>query len=71
MSVCVPFDNTQPPIEFASPLFVFTEKMRTNIIACHQVSNVSPIQLLLFGSKSVEAEGHNRVILDNMFVVYF
>ena len=40
--------------------------MRTNVIACHQISSVSPIQVLLFGSKRVEAESLGRVILDDM-----
>lgn len=65
MSVCVPFDNNRP-IEFDSPIVMFTEKLRTNVINCHQISSITPVQLLLFGSKRVEAISTNEILLDDM-----
>ena len=65
MSVTVAFDGTHP-IEFNSPIVMFTEKLRTNCITCHQISNITPLQLLLFGSKRVEAISTEEVILDDM-----
>ncbi|CAK5111499.1 unnamed protein product [Meloidogyne enterolobii] len=65
MSVCVPF-NRGEQANFASPLFMFSEKLRTNCISCKQVSMISPLQLLLFGSRRVEAIGADKVRLDNM-----
>ncbi|KAL7079809.1 hypothetical protein ACQ4LE_000922 [Meloidogyne hapla] len=92
MSVCVPF-NRGEQADFASPLFMFSEKvkqtnenceisrqsfvnefaalslqfqLRTNCISCKQVSMISPLQLLLFGSRKVEAIGADKVRLDNM-----
>lgn len=78
MSVCVPF-NSAETLPFPSPLIVFTEKvffccffnffkLRTSVISCKQMSVISPIQLLLFGSRKVEALGNNMVRLDDMLV---
>ncbi|KZC09251.1 Dosage compensation regulator [Dufourea novaeangliae] len=39
---------------FPFPFFVFGEKIRTRAVSCKQLSMVSPIHLLLFGSRKVE-----------------
>ncbi|GFR82951.1 ATP-dependent RNA helicase A-like protein, partial [Elysia marginata] len=51
------------PVQFPSPFFIFGEKIRTRAVSCKQMTNVSPIQLLLFGSSHVSKQGEN-VILD-------
>ncbi|GFO05392.1 ATP-dependent RNA helicase a-like protein [Plakobranchus ocellatus] len=52
------------PVEFPSPFFIFGEKIRTRAVSCKQMTNVSPVQLLLFGSRQVKGHGDN-VVLDN------
>ncbi|KAL3990479.1 Helicase associated domain (HA2) family protein [Acanthocheilonema viteae] len=64
-SVNEPF-YTSDTIKFPSPLFVFSEKLRTKVISCKQISNITPLQLLLFGSRKVEYHGNNIIKLDNM-----
>nr|CDP97532.1 BMA-RHA-1, isoform g [Brugia malayi] len=64
-SVNTPFHSSDI-IKFPSPLFVFSEKLRTEIISCKQISNITPLQLLLFGSRKVEYHGNNIIRLDNM-----
>ncbi|VDN04364.1 unnamed protein product [Thelazia callipaeda] len=64
-SVNTSLDSTNT-IKFPSPLFVFSEKIRTNIISCNQISNITPIQLLLFGGCKVEYHGDNIIKLDNI-----
>ncbi|KAI1716587.1 double-stranded RNA binding motif domain-containing protein [Ditylenchus destructor] len=64
-SVCMPF-NSADTLPFPSPLFVFTEKVRSSVISCKQMSMVSPVQLMLFGSRKVEALGPRTVRLDDM-----
>uniref|UniRef100_A0A5S6QX75 RNA helicase n=1 Tax=Trichuris muris TaxID=70415 RepID=A0A5S6QX75_TRIMR len=50
--------------QFPSPFFVFSEKMRTAAVSCRQLSMVTHVQLLLFGSRSIElCDG--LVVLDN------
>ncbi|XP_048515742.1 dosage compensation regulator isoform X2 [Athalia rosae] len=39
---------------FPFPFFVFGEKIRTRAVSCKQMTMVSPIHLLLFGSRRVE-----------------
>ncbi|XP_063239995.1 ATP-dependent RNA helicase A isoform X2 [Bacillus rossius redtenbacheri] len=39
---------------FPFPFFVFGEKIRTRAVACKQMTMVTPIHLLLFGSRRVE-----------------
>lgn len=39
---------------FPYPFFVFGEKIRTRAVSCKQMSMVSPLHLLLFGSRKVE-----------------
>ncbi|CAL1541564.1 unnamed protein product, partial [Lymnaea stagnalis] len=51
-------------IEFPSPFFIFGEKIRTRAVSCKQMTNVSPIQLLLFGARSVTKQ-EEHVVLDN------
>ncbi|XP_063725598.1 ATP-dependent RNA helicase A-like [Symsagittifera roscoffensis] len=41
---------------FPSPFFVFGEKLRTRAVTAHQMTMVSALQLLLFGSRSVSSE---------------
>lgn len=49
---------------FPYPFFIFGEKIRTRAVACKQMSMVSPIHLLLFGSKKIDYVD-NVVRLDN------
>ncbi|CAJ0955513.1 unnamed protein product, partial [Mesorhabditis belari] len=58
-------EEVQPP----SPLLIFTEKVRTKVIACKEISAVSGIQLLLFGTRKVECIGSDIVRLDEMIVL--
>ncbi|XP_043277382.1 dosage compensation regulator isoform X2 [Venturia canescens] len=46
---CSNFEQT-----FPFPFFVFGEKIRTRAVSCKQMTMVSPIHLLLFGSRKVE-----------------
>lgn len=50
---------------FPYPFFVFGEKIRTRAISCKQMTMVSPIHLLLFGSKRVDRVDTTTVRLDN------
>ncbi|KAK6979986.1 ATP-dependent RNA helicase A-like isoform X1 [Biomphalaria glabrata] len=50
-------------IEFPSPFFIFGEKIRTRAVSCKQMTNISPVQLLLFGPRSVCRQGE-EVIMD-------
>ncbi|KAJ9594119.1 hypothetical protein L9F63_014435 [Diploptera punctata] len=49
---------------FPFPFFVFGEKIRTRAVSCKQMTMVTPIHLLLFGSRKVEYVD-NVVRLDN------
>nr|XP_034195568.1 dosage compensation regulator isoform X1 [Osmia lignaria] len=49
---------------FPFPFFVFGEKIRTRAVSCKQMTMVSPIHLLLFGSRKVEYT-NGVVKLDN------
>ncbi|KAK5642747.1 hypothetical protein RI129_008914 [Pyrocoelia pectoralis] len=49
---------------FPYPFFVFGEKIRTRAVSCKQMSMVTPLHLLLFGSRKVEWVD-NVVRLDN------
>ncbi|RUS82449.1 hypothetical protein EGW08_009795, partial [Elysia chlorotica] len=51
------------PVQFPSPFFIFGEKIRTRAVSCKQMTNISPVQLLLFGSHHVHKQDEN-VILD-------
>ncbi|XP_070532711.1 ATP-dependent RNA helicase A-like isoform X2 [Ptychodera flava] len=41
---------------FPSPFFVFGEKLRTRAVSAKQMTMVSPVQLLLFGARSVDSQ---------------
>lgn len=41
-------------ITFPSPFFVFGEKIRTRAVSCKQMTMVTPLHLLLFGSRKVD-----------------
>jgi ATP-dependent RNA helicase A len=49
---------------FPFPFFVFGEKIRTRAVSCKQMTMVTPVHLLLFGSRKVELLD-NVVRLDN------
>ena len=49
---------------FPFPFFVFGEKIRTRAVSCKQMTMVTPIHLLLFGSRKVEFVD-NMVRLDS------
>ncbi|KAJ8672784.1 hypothetical protein QAD02_004044 [Eretmocerus hayati] len=49
---------------FPFPFFVFGEKIRTRAVSCKQMTMVSPLHLLLFGSRKVEYVD-NVIRLDN------
>ncbi|XP_020278260.1 dosage compensation regulator isoform X2 [Pseudomyrmex gracilis] len=40
--------------KFPFPFFVFNEKLRSRVVSCKQLTMVSPIHLLLFGSRKVD-----------------
>ncbi|XP_068238169.1 ATP-dependent RNA helicase A protein [Palaemon carinicauda] len=42
-------------IQYPSPYFVFGEKIRTRAVSCKQMTMVTPIHLMLFGARRVEA----------------
>jgi len=55
------------PSPLPSPLFVYAEKLRTGgAFSCRQLTQIIPLQLLLFGSGKVEAVGPGLVCLDGM-----
>ena len=49
-------NNSKDGMTFPSPFFVFGEKLRTRAVTAHQMTMVSALQLLLFGSRSVSSE---------------
>lgn len=56
-------------VTFPYPFFVFGEKIRTRAVSCKQTTMVSPIHLLLFGSKRVDRVDANTVRLDNWLLL--
>lgn len=56
-------------VTFPYPFFVFGEKIRTRAVSCKQTTMVSPIHLLLFGSKRVDRVDMNTVRLDNWLLL--
>ena len=57
-------------VQFPLPFFVFSEKIRTKAVSCKTMTNVTPLHLILFGSKKVqvlqESAGSNYLVrLDN------
>ncbi|XP_060088403.1 ATP-dependent RNA helicase A isoform X1 [Heteronotia binoei] len=61
-SVNCPFSSQD--MKYPSPFFVFGEKIRTRAISAKAMTLVSPLQLLLFGSKKVTSDG-KLIILDD------
>nr|XP_020645391.1 ATP-dependent RNA helicase A isoform X1 [Pogona vitticeps] len=61
-SVNCPFSSQD--MKYPSPFFVFGEKIRTRAISAKAMTLVSPLQLLLFGSKKVVSDGE-IIILDD------
>ena len=49
---------------FPIPFFVFGEKIRTRAVSCKQMTMVSPLHLLLFGSRKVELMPDGFIRLD-------
>lgn len=54
-SVNCPFSNHD--LKYPSPFFVFGEKIRTRAISAKSMTLVSPLQLILFGSKKITSNG--------------
>ncbi|KAA0719378.1 ATP-dependent RNA helicase A [Triplophysa tibetana] len=54
-SVNCPF--TSQDMKYPSPFFVFGEKIRTRAISAKAMTLVSPLQLILFGSKKITSNG--------------
>ncbi|XP_056600309.1 ATP-dependent RNA helicase A [Triplophysa dalaica] len=54
-SVNCPF--TSQDMKYPSPFFVFGEKIRTRAISAKGMTLVSPLQLILFGSKKITSNG--------------
>ncbi|XP_012161040.1 dosage compensation regulator isoform X2 [Ceratitis capitata] len=52
-------------VTFPYPFFVFGEKIRTRAVSCKQLTMVSPLHLLLFGSRKVDYIKDKIVRLDN------
>ncbi|KAH8252671.1 hypothetical protein KR032_001180, partial [Drosophila birchii] len=52
-------------VTFPYPFFVFGEKIRTRAVSCKQLSMVSPLQVLLFGSRKIDLATNNIVRVDN------
>lgn len=52
---------------FASPFFVFGEKIKTRAVSAKQMTMVTPVQLLLFASDKIEIseQNPNLICLDN------
>ncbi|XP_073499414.1 ATP-dependent RNA helicase A isoform X2 [Phyllobates terribilis] len=61
-SVNCPFSSQD--MKYPSPFFVFGEKIRTRAISAKVMTMVSPLQLLLFGSKKVMSDGQ-QILLDD------
>ncbi|XP_042320102.1 ATP-dependent RNA helicase A isoform X2 [Sceloporus undulatus] len=61
-SVNCPFSSQD--MKYPSPFFVFGEKIRTRAISAKAMTLVSPLQLLLFGSKKVTSDGE-IIMLDD------
>ncbi|XP_064416002.1 ATP-dependent RNA helicase A isoform X2 [Latimeria chalumnae] len=61
-SVNCPFSSQD--MKYPSPFFVFGEKIRTRAISAKSMTMVSPLQLLLFGSKKVISDGEIILVDD-------
>ncbi|XP_017074877.1 dosage compensation regulator isoform X2 [Drosophila eugracilis] len=52
-------------VTFPYPFFVFGEKIRTRAVSCKQLSMVTPLQVMLFGSRKIDLAANNIVRVDN------
>ncbi|XP_016931471.4 dosage compensation regulator mle isoform X1 [Drosophila suzukii] len=52
-------------VTFPYPFFVFGEKIRTRAVSCKQLSMVSPLQVMLFGSRKIDLAANSIVRVDN------
>ncbi|XP_016995644.2 dosage compensation regulator mle isoform X1 [Drosophila takahashii] len=52
-------------VTFPYPFFVFGEKIRTRAVSCKQLSMVSPLQVMLFGSRKIDLAANSVVRVDN------
>ncbi|VDM53399.1 unnamed protein product [Angiostrongylus costaricensis] len=66
-SVLTPFQGDN--FELPSPLIVFSEKLRTRVISCKQLSVISGVQLLLFGCRKIECVGKDLIRMDDMITL--
>ncbi|XP_034234638.1 ATP-dependent RNA helicase A isoform X2 [Thrips palmi] len=60
--------NCRNDASFPFPFFVFGEKIRTRAVSCKQMTMVTPIHLLLFGSRKVDVVD-GLVRLDNWILL--
>ncbi|CAD6198421.1 unnamed protein product [Caenorhabditis auriculariae] len=67
-SILTPFKDSGD-LELPSPLLVFKEKLRTRFISCKELSVISAVQLMLFGSRKVECIGKDLIRLDDMITL--
>lgn len=52
-------------VTFPYPFFIFGEKIRTRAVSCKQMTMVSPLHLLLFGSRKIDLIKDNIIRVDN------
>ncbi|XP_073843216.1 dosage compensation regulator mle-like isoform X1 [Musca autumnalis] len=52
-------------VTFPYPFFIFGEKIRTRAVSCKQMTMVSPLHLILFGSRKIDLVKDNIVRVDN------
>ncbi|KAH8390969.1 hypothetical protein KR215_002892 [Drosophila sulfurigaster] len=52
-------------VSFQYPFFVFGEKIRTRAVSCKQMSMVTPLQVMIFGSRKIDLGPNNTVRVDN------
>ncbi|XP_032590343.1 dosage compensation regulator isoform X2 [Drosophila grimshawi] len=52
-------------VNFPYPFFVFGEKIRTRAVSCKQMSMVTPLQVMLFGSRKIDLAPNSIVRVDN------
>lgn len=52
-------------LKFPLPFFVFSEKIRTKAVSCKNMTMVTPLHLLLFGSKRIQIMENDTIRLDN------
>ena len=52
-------------LNFPVPFFVFNEKLRTRAVACKGMTMVSPLHLMMFGSRKIDVMPDMTVRVDN------